>query len=122
MALLPLFDGAVNAIETCPLPAVALPIVGAPGTVAAVEKEALTDKFPLTVKVQLGKLFPPEQVTPDQLDNTAPTPEALNVTLVPDGKLALHVAPQSSATGLPGGVALTDPLAAPVPTRLTVTE
>ncbi len=36
IADVPLTDGAVNVTEACWLPAVAVPIVGAPGTVAAI--------------------------------------------------------------------------------------
>ena len=38
----PLLAGALNATEACPLPAVAVPMVGCPGTIAFTAKDRLT--------------------------------------------------------------------------------
>lgn len=46
IALPPLEAGAVNAIVACPLPGVPVPIVGAPGTVAAIVIEKLCVAVP----------------------------------------------------------------------------
>jgi hypothetical protein len=45
MALPPLFPGGVKLTETCPSPAVAVPMVGASGTVASGLKLAMTVQF-----------------------------------------------------------------------------
>ena len=77
MADPPLDAGGVNVIVSCPLPAVAVPIVGAPGTVAAtvIEKACVAEppellavtmpvKVPAAAGVPLSTPVVPFSVTP----------------------------------------------------------
>jgi hypothetical protein len=86
MAAPPFDAGGVNAIVACPLPGVALPIVGAPGTVAAIviEKacvvapnEFVAVTTPLNVPAADG--VPPR--TPEVAFSESPPGNAPDVTL-----------------------------------------
>ena len=115
----PLEAGAENATVICPAPGVAVPIVGAPGTVAAITIEklcvAVPDVFvavitPLNVPVALGV---PVMVPP--LANVRPVGSAPVVTLkVGAGEpLAVTVKLYATPNVPPGGAALVNAGAAP---------
>jgi hypothetical protein len=108
----PLELGAVNAIEACAFPAVAVPIVGAPGAVAAITIEKLCVAVPATFVAVMTPLNVPAALgvplIAPPLASVRPVGSAPEVTLkVGAGEpLAVTVKLYATPNVPPGGVAL----------------
>jgi hypothetical protein len=83
----PLETGAENVIVACPLPCVAVPIVGAPGTVAGITELLVAEEIlvpfafvAVTVNVYVVPFVRPVIVI-GELPPTAVTPPGLDVTV-----------------------------------------
>ena len=79
---MPFDAGGVNVIIACALPAVAVPMVGAPGTVWMILKVAVTVVIAFTAKVHIGFTPQPPMLQPAKLEPTCGA--AVSVTDVPE--------------------------------------
>ena len=72
----PLLTGGVKVIVACPLPLVALPIVGAPGTVegVATDDAAELELIPETLMAATLKVYPVPLVSPVKTKFVVPEP------------------------------------------------